>query len=132
MQTGFTRFATYDIDYIFDKLGDNIFSTKNRKRVMLDDGNVVKANSQRIKLFKLKGCKCVRCGIEGKFFAYEGTNKKEAHLNLYAIDKNGNEVLMTKDHILPKSRGGANQMTNYVTMCSICNFAKGNRLESEL
>jgi 5-methylcytosine-specific restriction endonuclease McrA len=36
--------------------------------------------------------------------------------------------LMTKDHILPVSRGGSNAVTNLQTMCSTCNAAKGNRM----
>lgn len=54
---------------------------------------------------------------------------KSFHLNLYAIDENGKEVLMTKDHIIPKSKGGADDISNYQTMCERCNEAKGNRLE---
>lgn len=40
------------------------------------------------------------------------------------IDENGKEVLMTKDHIIPKSKGGANDISNYQTMCKRCNEAK--------
>lgn len=36
---------------------------------------------------------------------------------------------MTKDHIIPKSKGGADDISNYQTMCERCNEAKGNRLE---
>ena len=50
-------------------------------------------------------------------------------MNLYAIDENGKEVLMTKDHILPKSKGGKDEIDNYQTMCIRCNEAKGNNLE---
>jgi hypothetical protein len=47
-------------------------------------------------------------------------------MNLYAIDKNGNEILMTKDHIVPKSKGGANALYNYQPMCSHCNAEKAD------
>lgn len=40
------------------------------------------------------------------------------------IDENGKEVLMTKDHVIPKSKGGANDISNYQTMCKRCNEAK--------
>ena len=36
---------------------------------------------------------------------------------------------MTKDHILPKSKGGKDEIDNYQTMCIRCNKAKGNNLE---
>jgi 5-methylcytosine-specific restriction endonuclease McrA len=38
---------------------------------------------------------------------------------------------MTRDHVVPVSRGGANDWGNVVTACSPCNNRKGNRLPSE-
>jgi 5-methylcytosine-specific restriction endonuclease McrA len=94
------------------------------------DGDIIKGNSQRYQTFFTKGTKCVCCGIEGRYFAKEKcVNAKSYHLNLYAIDENGEEVLMTKDHIIPRSKGGKNNISNYQTMCERCNVAKGNRLE---
>ena len=40
----------------------------------------------------------------------------------------GQEVLFTKDHIVPKSKGGGNQMHNYQTMCTTCNIEKGSNI----
>ena len=34
---------------------------------------------------------------------------------------------MTKDHILPKSRGGKNHISNMQTMCCRCNSKKGDK-----
>lgn len=48
---------------------------------------------------------------------------------LYAVDDNGDEILMTKDHIIPRSKGGIDDISNYQTMCKLCNEAKGNKLE---
>jgi len=39
------------------------------------------------------------------------------HFNLYAIDENGNEVMMTKDHILAKARGGKDKIDNFQSCC---------------
>lgn len=94
------------------------------------DGDMIKGNSQRYQTFFTKGCRCVKCGIEGKYFVKEKHLKDISfHLNLYAIDENEKEILMTKDHIIPKSKGGANDISNYQTMCKKCNEAKENRLE---
>jgi 5-methylcytosine-specific restriction endonuclease McrA len=38
---------------------------------------------------------------------------------------------LTRDHIVPTSRGGGNTWDNVVTSCSPCNNKKGNRLLSE-
>jgi 5-methylcytosine-specific restriction endonuclease McrA len=38
---------------------------------------------------------------------------------------------LTRDHLVPISRGGTNEWTNVVTACSSCNTRKGNRLPDE-
>jgi len=38
---------------------------------------------------------------------------------------------LTRDHLIPLSRGGTNEWTNVVTACSSCNTRKGNRLPEE-
>jgi 5-methylcytosine-specific restriction endonuclease McrA len=39
---------------------------------------------------------------------------------------------LTRDHLIPISRGGANSWTNVVTACSTCNTRKANRLPHEI
>jgi 5-methylcytosine-specific restriction endonuclease McrA len=39
---------------------------------------------------------------------------------------------LTRDHLIPISRGGCNDWTNVVTACSPCNARKGNRLPDEI
>ena len=93
----------------------------------------VKMNSLRYRVFRANN-KCVRCGIEGAYFALEkshGSKQDWHHFNLYALNENGDEVMMTKDHILPKSKGGKDHMENMQTMCAICNSAKGNEMTNE-
>ena len=38
---------------------------------------------------------------------------------------------LTRDHLVPLSRGGGNEWTNVVTACSTCNTRKGNHLPGE-
>lgn len=84
-------------------------------------------------LFAEQGCVCVRCGIEGIMFIIETEYKgKRPHATLYALDENGNVRLMTKDHIIPKSRGGINRRSNYQVMCQKCNNAKADKVEAEV
>lgn len=97
-------------------------------------GQVVGTSSLRLLTFKEKGHVCVQCGIEGTHFAIErnyserGTNKPY-HINLYATKPDGTEVLMTCDHIHPKSLGGKNELANTQTMCGPCNWKKGSKVE---
>lgn len=39
---------------------------------------------------------------------------------------------LTRDHVVPLSRGGRNEWTNVVTACSPCNTRKANRLPLEI
>ncbi|MBU6367695.1 MAG: HNH endonuclease [Gemmatimonadetes bacterium] len=39
---------------------------------------------------------------------------------------------LTRDHLIPLSRGGTNEWTNVVTACSPCNTRKANRLPAEI
>ena len=87
---------------------------------------MVNMASERYRLFAEKGIKCVTCGLEGNIFALEKNPLDTVyHFNLYAVDEGGNETLMTKDHIVPKSLGGPNRLDNYQTMCTKCNSNKG-------
>jgi hypothetical protein len=91
-------------------------------------GYPVKGDSQRYYVFR-KSLVCVKCGIRGNVFRLQTfRNKSEnptAHFNLYAVTPTGTR-LMTKDHVIPKSKGGQNGFGNYVTMCDKCNREKGN------
>jgi hypothetical protein len=84
------------------------------------------------KVFKHKGIKCCCCPTEGKYFALEKTpgngrsKYNNWHFNLYGKDQFGREVLMTKDHITARSKGGSNELENLQPMCMICNTKKGS------
>lgn len=130
LQNGYIRKSTHSIEEIRELTKDVLFENDKHKTDVLLDGDLIRGNSQRYQTFFTKGLTCACCGIEGKFFAKEKTPGQDRyHLNLYAIDGNGNEVLMTKDHILPLSKGDKNNIDNYQTMCVICNGKKGNKIE---
>ncbi len=104
---------------------------KYSKKIYRVNGKNITVNmgSHRYQLFALKGLKCTMCGIKGSYFMLERgikDNPKKGHFNLYAIDNNGTEVMITKDHIIPRSKGGANKLDNYQVMCIKCNQLKGN------
>ncbi len=121
------RKGTYTIDEVRAAVINSMFSCK--KAYIIFNGDRIKASSQRYQLFFTKGTTCVECGLKGSFFAKEKAERDESfHLNLYGIDENGKEILMTKDHIIPKSKGGRNTLSNYQCMCAICNLRKGNKI----
>lgn len=94
------------------------------------DGHMVKMTSQRYQLFASKGVVCVTCGVVGMYFALEKNRNDQGnryHFNLYG-EKNGEEILFTKDHIIPKSKGGRDFLSNYQTMCVECNLEKADKV----
>lgn len=126
----YNRKKIYSIEETFNLLGDRIFITYPRRKYDKFDDEEIRINSQRYQLFKAKGTTCVTCGLKGTYFALEKAGKTERyHLNLYGIDKNGKEIMITKDHIIPKSKGGLDKLENYQVMCECCNSRKGNDYE---
>ena len=124
---GLRRKENLTIEEVYNAVKDVLFETDDKKAMVVINGDKIKGNSQRFQTFFTKGLKCACCGIEGKYFGKEKDfNAARYHLNLYALDESGNEVLMTKDHIVPRSKGGASELYNYQTMCVKCNIAKGN------
>jgi 5-methylcytosine-specific restriction endonuclease McrA len=78
---------------------------------------------RRLKVFYHKGTTCVSCGVEGIRIIKRMVNGS-VHLDVYTKDL----VMMTVDHIIPKSLGGDNSLDNLRPMCLYCNSARGNAL----
>lgn len=128
----------YEINEVFEILGKEYLDVKtvrhgHREGIEVD-GFRVKRQSLRYSLFYQKGTKCVCCGKEGTHFRLdvgEGadpviTNRR--HFNLYAEDG----TLITKDHIVPKSFGGEDNVDNLQVMCKTCNELKRNIPEQDI
>lgn len=74
---------------------------------------------------------CAVCGIKASYAAIEKNNEsakgsKGWHINVWAVRDDEKHVLLTKDHIIPKSKGGNDDFGNLQTMCVTCNSRKGN------
>ena len=134
----YVRIATY-MDNV-EELLSSIVNCKDEQYI-LQNGYKVNPKSLRYQTFN-KDLACANCGIKGRFLALErclsdkGGNEGEKegqgfHLNLYGIDEMGREVLMTKDHIIPKSKGGPDSLDNLQTMCTYCNEEKGDKLPND-
>ena len=94
-------------------------------------GYKVNMYSTGYQMFARKGVECTSCKIIGEYLALERyTNRQgvpktlRCHFSLYAV-KDGQEILMTQDHIVPKCEGGPTRLENLQTMCTYCNNAKG-------
>ena len=98
------------------------YQDKNIK-VKIDKYNV-QAKDDRYLNFIINGFKCAKCGIEGEYVNLECNSRLGNHLNVYGIDRSGNEILLTKDHIYPKSKGGLDDIRNYQVLCERCNNNK--------
>ncbi len=97
-------------------------------------GVLVRLTSIRYKVFK-KSITCAHCGLQGQFFALERHargNSGKYHFNLYGYDALGEEVMLTKDHILAKARGGTDSLHNLQTLCRICNEQKADKFVSSI
>lgn len=90
-----------------------------------DKSYQVRMNSDRYHVFKASVV-CVACGLTGtKMVLDMNPCDQTPHFNLYAVE-NGCLVLMTKDHIVAKSKGGTDDLDNFASCCHICNNLKAN------
>ena len=118
----------YSVEEVFQMISEEYLNKNNdhdqHKSNIEVDGFQVHPISLRYMTFYQKGTKCVCCGKEGTYFQLTGDpNTNRRHFNLYADDG----TLITKDHIIPTSKGGLNRVSNMQTMCEPCNKAKGSK-----
>lgn len=107
------------------EIGENAKTHIKRKYTIEIDKQEIYLLSDRYLTFFTKGYECPCCGLKATHFALEKSGKaKRYHLNLYGSFE-GKEILFTKDHIVPKSKGGKDELSNYQTMCLKCNGMKG-------
>lgn len=102
-------------------------------------GVEVKTNGLRLETFAAHPpcCSDPACEVKATHFAVERSIKKRAdaqpshwhewHLNLYGRNGNGQEILLTHDHTVARSLGGADSLENTSTMCVACNQRKGRK-----
>lgn len=129
----YTVFNTFDLDEVLPFLicpYERYPKEQTRRNYPDRDGHMHSVNMQSYRLWTFLTCgtACVSCGKRGSFFSLErdrGNKNGPPHLNLYAINDSGEWVLMTKDHIIPRSKEGGDTQSNLQTMCSTCNYLKG-------
>lgn len=124
------RKELYSVDYVLSIIASGV-------EYITLDGDIIRLTSKKYKMFLEKGVECVSCDLVGMFFAKERdiidkrNIDQDYYLRLYGINGDGEEILITKDHIHPKSRGGPDIVENLQTMCIKCNHGKGNKFGDE-
>lgn len=76
---------------------------------------------------------CWKCGLTATCFIANKGHKDllgPPVLDLYA-STGTDYILMTRDHIIPKSYGGSNDVQNLRVACGPCNHDRGNALDEE-
>lgn len=111
MQQGHTRVINYPVGRILPEM----LNTADHEEDVYGSfhGYKVKLTSKRYDVFKVSN-KCYKCGLEGTSMGLDtsGGKKKNAHFNLYGIDADDKEVLLTK--------GTAHDPEGYKTTCKKC------------
>jgi len=95
------------------------------------DNTRVKVQGLRLNTFT-EHTVCASCERAGTHFRIASNNDSKKgpisyHLTLWSDDK----IQMTKDHIIPASKGGADHISNMQCMCTKCNSKKGNVMTKE-
>lgn len=118
--------------------GMQIVSKQNKKEMKIPGvGRVSPASGRALFLHNYKnnkGLNCYCCGIEAKFWVIEQFHSegvKYPHLNLYAQNDDGEYVLMTRDHIIPRAFGGKDDVENLRVACTACNNARQTQMTEE-
>jgi hypothetical protein len=114
------------IDYVLRQVRPKETGAHKSQKIRVGPVNVNR-HSIRLLTFK-RSTKCVACGVEGELFSLERNGNPGYHFNMYGRNEHGHLVLMTKDHIVPKSKGGSNGLDNMQTMCTKCNSKKADTM----
>ena len=78
--------------------------------------------------------RCWACGAQAdRWIAEKGQHDKIGSpvLNLYGINSENKLVMINRDHIIPKSLGGVDDIANLRPACDLCNGARGNEVTGE-
>lgn len=131
--TQYNRLAVCTIDEVIHGVIEFWNLQKNASRWTLGNDFSVGVTSLRMRTFgrahQLGNLYCACCGCKPSFFAVEtfarSKDQSIPHVNLYGVRDDGSEVLFTHDHILARSLGGKDDLSNSQVMCSPCNSRKG-------
>ena len=81
------------------------------------------ATHRRLQTFYDHGTECVYfgCSAKGTKLVQWKANDNSIHMDLFTDD----DVMMTVEHVIPRSLGGKNHISNYLPACQRCNERRG-------
>jgi hypothetical protein len=126
-----TYFSEHELEEGFEVLG------VEAKRERLIRGREISRPSGWALFLSLREqpIRCWACGCGADRWVVSKHRKdqdsKPPVMNLYATAHDGSLVMMTRDHIIPKSLGGVDDVRNLRPACSTCNENRLNDLNDE-
>ncbi len=123
----YVRLGKYEIDEVLTHVSLN---PEDKPKNIRFNNHRIFMGSKRYQNFKAHGNVCIECGLTGSYFYLERHKKQltgKFHFNMYGLNASGEEVMLTKDHIVPKAKGGSDDIVNFQVMCSPCNSKKGDK-----
>lgn len=109
-----------------------IFVSKDKSvKQYIGEQRVSTASGSALFVKEKENLTCVCCGIKAnKWIAFKAKHQPPV-LNLYGQNENGEDILFTRDHIIPKAFGGNDDLKNLRVMCKICNEKRSCNLDDE-
>ena len=99
--------------------------TSTTKHLFVVDGITCSARTPTFKLIRKYGIQCTCCKAIATHFILLPNINSYTHSPRLMFS---NGTYMTKDHIIPKSKGGPNKQTNFQLMCYDCNLLKADNI----
>lgn len=118
-----------DINKVLSIVSSDFTDDKKKGYIGLHE---VKVQSRRIATIK-NNPKCTCCGLNVRLAKVESSGNENPHLNFYGYEivNNGmEEVLFTRDHIVPYSFSEDDSKENSQTLCVRCNQLKNDEFIS--
>lgn len=119
--------AKFEIAEILALIPETDDGNYGQKTAIKTDFGIIRVSiaSKKLMTFK-KSIVCAECQESGAYFLLIRNPEAKGRASLEMFTKEGK--LLTRDHIIPSSLGGSNDMSNSQTMCLICNSKKGSKM----